>query len=153
VVCQWISTSCVALAAKAVRWRIEQAEGFREEVERYTDAERVVLADAYQVLLRYGPLPHPASPLAIHRFRDPRAGEAYVLVLPADDLRAVDRAARCCSISATRVWPWSVDHPGWDTGALPYLEEVGPRPWGPRSISSRRASSHGSPGGITSPRG
>jgi hypothetical protein len=82
VVCPWISTSCVALAAEAVRWRIDQAEEFREEVERYTDAERVVLADAYQVLLRYGPLPHPSSPLAIHRFRDPRAGEAHVLVLP-----------------------------------------------------------------------
>jgi hypothetical protein len=65
-----------------VRWRIEQAEEFREEVERYTDAERVVLADAYQALLRYGPLLLPSSPLAIHRFRDPRAGEAYVLVLP-----------------------------------------------------------------------
>jgi hypothetical protein len=78
----WISTSCVALAAKAVRWRIEQAEEFREEVERYTDTERVILADAYQELLRHGPLPHPSSPLVIHRFRDPRAGDAYVLVLP-----------------------------------------------------------------------
>jgi hypothetical protein len=47
VVCPWISTSCVALAAKAVRWRIEQDEEFREEVEHYTDAERVVLADAW----------------------------------------------------------------------------------------------------------
>jgi hypothetical protein len=45
--CPWISTSCVALAANAVRWRIEQADEFREEVERYTDAERVILADAY----------------------------------------------------------------------------------------------------------
>jgi hypothetical protein len=78
----WTWTSYVALAAKAVRWRIEQAEEFREEVERYTDAERVILADAYQELLRYGPLPHPSSPLVIHRFRDPRAGDAYVLVLP-----------------------------------------------------------------------
>jgi hypothetical protein len=34
----------------------------------------VILADAYQALLRYGPLPHPSSPLVIHRFRDPRAG-------------------------------------------------------------------------------
>jgi hypothetical protein len=34
----------------------------------------VILADAYQALLRYGPLPHPSSPLEIHRFRDPRAG-------------------------------------------------------------------------------
>ena len=65
-----------------MRWRIEQAEEFRQEVERYSDAERVILADAYQALLRYGPLPHPSSPLAIHRFRDPRAGDAYVLVLP-----------------------------------------------------------------------
>lgn len=64
----WIWTSCVTLAAKAVRWRIEQAEEFRQEVERYTDAERVILADAYQALLRYGPLPHPC-PLVIHRFR------------------------------------------------------------------------------------
>jgi hypothetical protein len=30
----------------------------------------------------YGPLPHPDPPLAIHRLRDPRAGDAYVLVLP-----------------------------------------------------------------------
>ena len=80
--CPWISTSCVALAPSAVRWRIEQAEELREEVERYTDAERAILADAYQARLRYGPLPHPASPLAIHQFRDPRAGDAYVLVLP-----------------------------------------------------------------------
>jgi hypothetical protein len=29
-----------------VRWRLEQAEEFRQEVERYTDAERVILADA-----------------------------------------------------------------------------------------------------------
>jgi hypothetical protein len=65
-----------------VSWRIEQADEFREEVERYTDAERVILADAYQALLRYGPLPHPSSPLVIHRFRDPRAGDAYALVLP-----------------------------------------------------------------------
>jgi hypothetical protein len=78
----WTSTSCVALTASAVRWRIEQAEEFREEVERYTDAERVILADAYQALVRYGPLPHPSSPLVIHRFRDPRAGDAHVLVLP-----------------------------------------------------------------------
>jgi hypothetical protein len=41
-----------------VRWQLEQAEEFRQEVEQYTDAERVVLADAYQALLRYGPLPH-----------------------------------------------------------------------------------------------
>ena len=48
----------------------------------YTDAERVILADAYQALLRYGPLPQLSSPLVIHRFRDPRAGDAYALVLP-----------------------------------------------------------------------
>jgi hypothetical protein len=65
-----------------VSWRIEQADEFREEVERYTDAERVILADAYQALLRYGPLPHPSSLLVIYRFRDPRAGDAYALVLP-----------------------------------------------------------------------
>jgi hypothetical protein len=65
-----------------VRWRIEQAEEFREEVEHYTDAERVLLADAYQALLRHGPLSHPSSPLVIHRVRDLRAGDAYVLVLP-----------------------------------------------------------------------
>jgi hypothetical protein len=65
-----------------VRWRIEQADEFRVEVERYTDAERVILADAYQALLRYGPLPYPSSPLAIHRFRDARAGDAYALVMP-----------------------------------------------------------------------
>ena len=63
-------------------WQLEQAEEFRQEVEQFTDAERVVLADAYQALLRYGPLPHPGSPLEIHRLRDPRAGDAYVVVLP-----------------------------------------------------------------------
>jgi hypothetical protein len=65
-----------------VRWQLEQAEEFRQEVEQYTDAERMVLADACQALLGYGPLPHPGSPLEIHRLRDLRAGEAYVLVLP-----------------------------------------------------------------------
>jgi hypothetical protein len=65
-----------------VGWRIEQAEEFRQQVERYTDAERTILAEAYRALLRHGPLPHPGSPLAIHRLRDPRAGDAYVLVLP-----------------------------------------------------------------------
>ena len=40
-----------------MRWQLEQAEEFRQEVEQYTDAERVVLADAYQALLGYGPLP------------------------------------------------------------------------------------------------
>ena len=78
----WSSTSCVVLAANAVHWRIEQAQAFRDQVEHYTDDERVLLADAYQALLRYGPLPHPSSPLVIHRFRDPRAGDAYALVLP-----------------------------------------------------------------------
>jgi hypothetical protein len=82
VACPWISTSCVALAASGVRWRIEQAEAFRERVEHFSDAERVTLADAYQAQLRYGPLPHPSSPLVIYRFRDPRAGDAYALVLP-----------------------------------------------------------------------
>ena len=42
-------------------WQVEQAEEFRQEVEQYTDAERVV---------------------EIHWLRDPRAGDAYVLVLP-----------------------------------------------------------------------
>jgi hypothetical protein len=65
-----------------VHWQLEQAEEFRQEVEQYTDAERVVLADAYQALLRYGPLPRLGSPLEIHRLRDPRTGDAYVLVLP-----------------------------------------------------------------------
>jgi hypothetical protein len=82
VACPWISTSCVVLAANGVRWRIEQAEAFRDQVEHYSDAERVILADAYQALLRYGPLPDPSSPLVIYRFRDPRAGDAYALVLP-----------------------------------------------------------------------
>jgi hypothetical protein len=45
-----------------VSWQIEQAEEFRDEVERYTDAERVILADAYQALVRYGPLPTPRPP-------------------------------------------------------------------------------------------
>jgi hypothetical protein len=65
-----------------VPWRLEQADEFRQEVEQYTDAERMVLADAYQALLGYGPLPHSGSALEIHRLRDPRAGDAYVLVLP-----------------------------------------------------------------------
>ena len=34
-----------------MRWQIEQADEFRQEVEEYTDAERVVLADAYQALV------------------------------------------------------------------------------------------------------
>ena len=63
-------------------WRIEQAEAFRHQVAQYTDAERAILAEAYRALLRHGPLPHPGSPLDIHRLRDPRAGDAYVLVLP-----------------------------------------------------------------------
>ena len=58
-------------------WQIEQAEEFRQEVEQYTDAEWVVLADAYQALLRYGPLPHLG-----HHLRSigsaTRAGDAYV---------------------------------------------------------------------------
>jgi hypothetical protein len=41
----------------------------------------VILADAYQALVRYGPLPHPSSPLVIHRSGEPRAGDAYALVL------------------------------------------------------------------------
>ena len=57
VACPWTSTSYVALATSGVRWRIEQAEEFREHVEHDTDDERVILADAYQALLRYGPLP------------------------------------------------------------------------------------------------
>jgi len=57
-----------------VGWRIEQAEEFRQKVERYTDTERAILAEAYRALLRHGPLPHPGSPLAIHKLRDPRAG-------------------------------------------------------------------------------
>jgi hypothetical protein len=57
-----------------VRWRIEQADAFREQVEHCTDAEWVLLADAYQELLRYGPLAPSVLPAVIHRFRDPRAG-------------------------------------------------------------------------------
>jgi hypothetical protein len=53
----WTSTSYVALATSGVRWRIEQAEEFREQVEHYTDDERVILADAYRALLRYGHCP------------------------------------------------------------------------------------------------
>jgi hypothetical protein len=74
VACPWISTSCVGLAASGVRWRIEPGQAFREQVEHFSDAERLVLADAYQALLRDRPLPHPSSPLVVHRFRDPRAG-------------------------------------------------------------------------------
>ena len=70
-----------------MRWQLEQAEELRQEVEQYADAERVVLADASQALVRYGPLPHPGSLLEIHRLRDPRAGDAYVLVLLAGQAR------------------------------------------------------------------
>ena len=55
--CPWISTSCVALAASAVRWRIEQAPSVPEQVEQFSDAQRVILADADQALLRDGPCP------------------------------------------------------------------------------------------------
>ena len=58
----WTSTSYVALATSSVRWRIEQADAFREQVEHYPDAERVILADAYQALLRYGPATDPTTP-------------------------------------------------------------------------------------------
>jgi hypothetical protein len=77
----WTSTSYVALAASSAL-ADRASPSVREQVEHYTDAERVILADAYQALLRYGPLPYPSSPLVIHRFRDPRAGDAYALVLP-----------------------------------------------------------------------
>ena len=53
----WTSTSYVALAASSVRWRIEQADAFREQVEHYTDAERVLLADAHQALRATGHSP------------------------------------------------------------------------------------------------
>jgi hypothetical protein len=42
-----------------VRWRIEQAEEFRQEVERYTDAERVILADAFRSCCATGHCPIP----------------------------------------------------------------------------------------------
>jgi len=76
------STSCVALEASGGGLADRAAEQFRQQVEQYTDAERLILANAYQALLQHGPLPHPGSPLAIHQLRDPRAGDAYVLVLP-----------------------------------------------------------------------
>ena len=50
-----------------MRWRIEQAEEFREEVEGYSHAKRVVLADVYQALLRYGSLPTPPLPRKLLR--------------------------------------------------------------------------------------
>jgi hypothetical protein len=82
-----------------VRWQIEQAEEFRQDVAQYTDAERVALAGAYQALVRYGPLPHPGSPLEIHRLRDPRAGDAYVLVTDVEFLRrSLLSAGECLSL-------------------------------------------------------
>jgi hypothetical protein len=39
----------------------------------------VILADAYQALLRYGHYPF-HLPAGIHRFRGPRARDAYALV-------------------------------------------------------------------------
>jgi len=59
-----------------VRWRIEQAETFREQVEHYTDAERVILAGRLPGAAPLRALPHPSFPLVIHRLRDPRAGDA-----------------------------------------------------------------------------
>ena len=53
----------------------------REQAEHYTDDERVILADAIRRCCATGPCFSP-PPLVIHRFRDPRAGDAYVLVLP-----------------------------------------------------------------------
>jgi hypothetical protein len=46
VACPSISTSCVTLEASLGALQIEQAEDFRREVGQYTDAERVILADA-----------------------------------------------------------------------------------------------------------
>jgi hypothetical protein len=40
-----------------VGWQIEQAEEFRQEVEQYTDAERVVLADAVRLCCALGRWP------------------------------------------------------------------------------------------------
>ena len=76
------------------------AEQCREEVEHDGDAERVVLADAHQALLRYGPLPQPSSLLVIHRSRDPSwsvaclrtggsAGRVPQLVASDRDLRSL----------------------------------------------------------------
>jgi hypothetical protein len=73
---QWTSTSCVALAARVVRWRIEQAEEFPGR------GRALHRRRASDLGGRHGPLPHPSSPLVIHRFRDPRPGDAYALVLP-----------------------------------------------------------------------
>ena len=78
----WISTNCAALAASAVRWRIEQAEEFREEVEGYTDSNESSWPTPSRRCCATGHCPTPSSPLVIHRFRDPRTGDAYVLRLP-----------------------------------------------------------------------
>jgi hypothetical protein len=80
--CRSIWTSCVTSGASLGGLADRAGRGVPAQVEEYTDAERVILADAYQALLQHGPLPHPGSRLAIHRLRDPRAGDAYVLVLP-----------------------------------------------------------------------
>ena len=57
--CPWTSTNCITLAARVERWRIQQAQAFREQVEQFSDAERVILVDADQALLRDEPCPSP----------------------------------------------------------------------------------------------
>jgi hypothetical protein len=64
-----------------VGWRVEQDETFRRQVEGWSDAERVILADGYQALLRGGPLPG-SSTLPVRRIRDQRAGESYAVQFP-----------------------------------------------------------------------
>jgi hypothetical protein len=47
-----------------VPWRLEQANEFRQEVEQYTDAERVVLADAIRLCCAMA-----RCPTRVHRLR------------------------------------------------------------------------------------
>jgi hypothetical protein len=109
----WSLTSCVALAARAVRWRISRGEEFREEVERFTDAERVILADANQALLRYGlrpTLPRPSEGIGSSVGRDSgchpvhsRKGEVLSGYLVGT---AVSRGCGVCPADGV---PWSVE--------------------------------------------
>jgi hypothetical protein len=62
-------------SGRAVRRRIEQAAEFREEVGRYTDAERVILADGYQTCCTTAGSPSLLAP-GDPPIPGPRAGDA-----------------------------------------------------------------------------
>jgi hypothetical protein len=65
-----------------VRWRIEQADTFRAKSRTTPTPSGSSWPTPTRRCCATGYFPHPSSPLVIHRFRDPRAGDAYALVLP-----------------------------------------------------------------------